>query len=63
MQTKPTFDLSAVVVRQPTDAAATQTCPIELDLTALQSVGGGLPRGGWSADATVVDTDLPRGGW
>jgi hypothetical protein len=64
MQTKPTLDLSTIVARQSTEAEPVQVHPIELDLTVLQSVGGGLPRGGWSADALVVDTtDLPRGGW
>jgi hypothetical protein len=65
MQTKPTLDLSAVVVRQSTDAEPAQARPIELDLTVLQCVaGGGSPRGGWTATATVTDTtDAPRGGW
>ena len=62
MQTKPTLDLSAVVARQSTDAVPAQARPIELDLTVLQCVAGGTPRGGWLT-ATATETDTPRGGW
>jgi len=37
--------------------------PIELDLTALSQVAGGLaPRGTWGADL-IETTDAPRGTW
>lgn len=63
MQTKPVLDLSAAVARQSIDIEPAQARPIELDLAALQCVAGGAPRGGWSSETLVVDTDAPRGGW
>lgn len=63
MQTKPILDLSAAVARQ-SDVKPTQARPIELDVAILQGVaGGGAPRGGWSTETLVVETDAPRGGW
>lgn len=56
-----------------------KNAPVELTQEELQSVAGGLPRGGWGqegnvavggdaavsdvASALVEPTPLPRGGW
>ncbi|MDP3084571.1 MAG: hypothetical protein Q8N44_12915 [Rubrivivax sp.] len=51
------------------DAAPAARGPQALDPALFQHVGGGLPRGGWSADQVDaaelndIETDLPRGGW
>lgn len=66
MQTNSFVDQTVIVSTQRNQTAQpSQTGPVELDLIALQSVAGGLtPRGGWSAEAIVADTDgTPRGGW
>lgn len=51
-----------------------EAAPVELSMEQLQAVTGGLPRGGWGAEDSVVVADtlataaaeptpLPRGGW
>lgn len=66
MQTKPFADLTVNASTPRDEARVSPSGPIELDLSVLQFVTGGLaPRGGWaSTESIVIDpTDAPRGGW
>ena len=65
---KTTPDLNVFAVANPERFANINVVPfaepIELDLTTLRLVGGGLPRSGWGSNAVVTEqTDLPRAGW
>ncbi|MBC7483268.1 MAG: hypothetical protein H7337_15550 [Rhizobacter sp.] len=65
MQTNFFTDLSATLDTR-VAAKLAKSAPIELDLSLLSKVGGGLaPRGTWLAEAPAdqVVVDAPRGTW
>ena len=41
--------------------STTRTAPIELDLSQLNDVSGGSPKGTWEAMSTIVES--PKGTW
>jgi|GEM_PF-5690603 len=67
MQTKPATDVSATAFfDRSADVKGVPAGPVELDLTTLRRVGGGLPRSGWgssSDSAASTQAALPRAGW
>lgn len=46
--------------KTPIDASLSKPAPLPLDASLLKHVGGGSPKGTWSADATISS---PKGTW